>query len=294
MGRSIALLVNPVSGRRDGDEVAARVTPIFTAAGIGVQLVRAESADEAMQEARSALASGVDALVVVGGDGMIHLATQLVAGTGTPLGIVPAGTGNDVARMLGLDPGDPEAGARAIVAGRTRDIDLAETDGRHVVTVIAAGFDAKVNERANAMTRPRGPLRYTLATLVELGVFKPLDYTLVLDGRPTELSAMLVAVGNGPSYGGGLRICDGAELDDGLLDVVVIGPMSKLELLRVFPRLAKGTHVDHRSYSLHRVREVSLSSPGVVGYGDGERLGPLPLRVRAEPDALRVFVPSVG
>ena len=118
-------------------------------------------------------------------------------------------------------------------------------------------------------------MRYNLATLAELRVFKPLPYTLELDGERSQLDAMLVAVGNGPSYGGGLRMCEGALLDDGMLDVVIIKPMSKAELLRVYPRLFKGTHVTHPAYEHHRVRRVSVAAPGIVGYADGERLGPL-------------------
>ena len=132
-------------------------------------------------------------------------------------------------------------------------------------------------------------MRYNLATLAELRVFRPLRYTLELDGVTRDLEAMLVAVGNMASYGGGLRMCEGAEPDDGLLDVVVIKPVSKPELVKVFPRLFKGTHVTHPQYERHRVSSVSIAAPGVVAYADGERVGPLPMTVRVLPGALRVY-----
>jgi diacylglycerol kinase (ATP) len=168
-------------------------------------------------------------------------------------------------------------------------MDLARTGDRWFGTVLAAGFDAVVNERANKMTWPRGQMRYNLATVAELRVFEPLRYQLDLDGEPLALDAMLVAVGNGPSFGGGLRIAEGALLDDGLLDVIVIGPLSKSELVRTYPKLFKGTHVGHPAFRRHRVRRVTVASPGIVAYADGERLGPLPLTVECVPGALTVL-----
>jgi diacylglycerol kinase (ATP) len=220
---------------------------------------------------------------------MVHLGAQAVAETGVALGIVPAGTGNDVARYLGLPRKDAAAAADRVVAGRTRTIDLARCGSRYFVTVMAAGFDAVVNERANRMTWPRGQMRYNLATVAELRTFEPISYTLDLDGATRRLDAMLVAVGNGPSFGGGLRITEGAVLDDGLLDVVLFKPVTKPGLLRTYPKLFRGTHVTHPQYEHHRVRRVTVAAPGIVAYADGERLGPLPLTVECAPGALTVL-----
>jgi len=159
------------------------------------------------------------------------------------------------------------------------------------VTVLAAGFDSKVNERANRMRWPKGQMRYNLATLAELRVFEPLHYTLEMDGEVCRLDAMLVAVGNGPSFGGGLRITHGAEIDDGMLDVVIIKPMSKVELVKTYPKLYSGRHVTHPQYEHHRVKTVTVAAPDVVAYADGERLGALPLTVEVAPLALRVLAP---
>ena len=224
-----------------------------------------------------------------GGDGMVHLATQAVATTDTRLGIIPTGTGNDVARYFDLPRQDPLAAADRVIAGRTRTVDLARSGSRFFVTVLAAGFDAIVNERANRMTWPRGQMRYNLATLLELRTFEPLPYTLDLDGEVRRLDAMLVAVGNGPSFGGGLRITEGALLDDGLLDVVVIKPMSKPGLVRTYPKLFTGTHVTVPQYEHHRVSCVTVAAPGIVSYADGERFGPLPLTIECAPGALTVL-----
>ena len=251
--------------------------------------LRADDAARGLELARGAVAAGVWALVVVGGDGMVHLGAQAVAETGTHLGIVAAGTGNDVARYLDLPRRDPAAATDRVIASTPRRIDVARSGGTYFVTVLAAGFDAVVNERANTMTWPRGQMRYNLATLAELRTFQPIGYTLDLDGRSHRLDAMLVAVGNGPSFGGGLRITEGAVLDDGLLDVVVIRPMSRPGLVRAYPKLFRGTHVHLPQYEHHRVREVTVAAPGIVAYADGERVGPLPLTVSCVPGGLSVL-----
>jgi diacylglycerol kinase (ATP) len=288
--REIALLTNPTSGKGKGAAMRDRALGRLRAAGLSVRSLQGRDAAEAVHLARECVTQGVDALVVCGGDGMVHLAVQALAGTGTPLGIIPAGTGNDVARYFDLPRKDPEAAASRIVSGRTRTVDLARSGSQYFVTVLAAGFDAVVNERANRMSWPKGQMRYNIATLAELRVFEPLPYTLQLDDRQVQLEAMLVAVGNGPSFGGGLRITEGAVLDDGYLDVVIIKPITKPDLVRTYPKLFKGTHVHHPQYEHHLVRSVTVAAPGIVTYADGERFGPLPLTVECAPGALTVLV----
>ena len=289
-GRELALLTNPTAGRGRGREAGEVALHRLRDAGFAVRDLCAPDAGHALDLAREAVARGVWALVVVGGDGMVHLGTQAVAESEVHLGIVPAGTGNDVARYVGLPRRDPAAAADRVVASSPRRLDLARCGATYFVTVLAAGFDAVVNERANAMTWPRGQMRYNLATLAELRTFTPIPYVLELDGETRRLEAMLVAVGNGPSFGGGLRITEGALLDDGLLDVVVIHPMSKPGLVRAYPKLFRGTHVHLPEYEHHRVREVTIAAPGIVAYADGERIGPLPLTVRSVPGGLSVLV----
>jgi diacylglycerol kinase (ATP) len=287
--REIALLTNPTSGKGRGARVSAAALTRLRDAGLRVQALQGRDADEALDLATESVARGVDALVVCGGDGMVNLGIQAVATTGTPLGIIPAGTGDDVARYFDIPRRDPLAAADRVVAGATRTIDLARCHGRYFATVMAAGFDAMVNERANRMTWPKGQMRYNLATLLELRTFEPLPYTLDLDGTTLQLSAMLVAIGNGSSFGGGLRITEGARMDDDLLDVVIIKPITKLDLVRTYPKLFKGTHTTHPQYERHLARKVTVAAPGIVGYADGERFGPLPITIESVPGALEVL-----
>jgi diacylglycerol kinase (ATP) len=291
VAREIALLTNPTSGKGRGTRTAAIVLPRLKEAGFHVHNLVGHDADEAQDLARRSVADGVESLVVVGGDGMVHLAVQELAGSETALGIIPAGTGNDVARYLDIPRSDPQLAADVVVGSRTRRIDLARSGAQHYVTVLASGFDSLVNERANAMRWPRGQMRYNLATLAELRVFKPLPYTLELDGQVRQVEAMLVAVGNGPSFGGGLRITHGASIDDGLLDVVIIKTMTKPDLVRTYPKLFTGGHTKHPQYEHHLVRCVTVAAPGIVAYADGERIGALPLTVEVAPLALKVLVP---
>lgn len=292
MTRRLALLANPASGKGRFADAVDAVADRLAWGSFEVTTMVGADAGESADLARSAVADGYDALVVMGGDGMVHLALEHVIGSATTFGVVATGTGNDVSRALGITGRRPLESADVVLAGATRRIDVGRAGSTYFATVLAAGFDSRVSERANAMTWPSGQMRYNLATLAELRVFRPITYSLLLDGQPLECEAMLVAVGNCPSYGGGIRVCHGAELDDGLLDVVVIKPVSKLELVKVYPRLFKGTHVTHPAYERHRVRSVRISAPSVVAYADGERVGALPLDVDVVPGALDVFAPA--
>jgi diacylglycerol kinase (ATP) len=287
--REIALLTNPTAGKGRGARARDAALPRLRDAGFVVRNLAGRDADEALDLARQCVADEVEAVVVVGGDGMVHLAVQALADTGIGLGIIPAGTGNDVARYFDIPRKDAVAAADRVIASAPRTVDLARSGAKYFVTVLAAGFDAIVNERANRMTWPKGQMRYNLATLAELRVFDPLPYTIELDGEERRLDAMLVAVGNGPSFGGGLRITEGAVLDDGMLDVVIIKPMSKTGLVRTYPKLFKGTHVTHPQYEHHLARSVTVAAPGIVSYADGERFGELPLTIECAPGALTVL-----
>ncbi|MCW2765378.1 MAG: diacylglycerol kinase [Nocardioides sp.] len=287
--RDIALLTNPRSGKGKGARARDAVLGRLRDSGLTVRNLEGRDADEALDLARKAVADEVDALVVCGGDGMVHLGAQAVAATGIPLGIIPAGTGNDVARYFDIPRKDFVAAADRVIAGNTRVVDLARSGSKYFVTVLAAGFDAIVNERANRMTWPRGQMRYNLATLAELRTFEPLPYSMEIDGRVLRFDAMLVAIGNGPSFGGGLRITEGALLDDGMLDVVIIKPMTKTRLIRTYPKLFKGTHTTAPEYEHHLARSVTVAAPGIVSYADGERFGPLPLTIECAPRALTVL-----
>ncbi|GAA2834375.1 YegS/Rv2252/BmrU family lipid kinase [Kribbella solani] len=289
MSSRIALVVNPTSGRGLGARIAPLVRERLAAAGLTVDVHTTTCAEDVGRIAAEVVASGADAVTLIGGDGTVHLGAQVLANSGMPFGVIPAGTGNDFARGLGLPLKDPAAAADLVVAGRTRAIDLAVAKDEFITTVVAGGFDSLVNKRANAMAWPKGNARYTLATLAELRTFTPLEYVVTVDGQVIETKAMLVAVGTGPTYGGGLQICAGAELDDGQLDVTIIEPVSRLTLLQMFPKLSKGTHVGHPAVRTLRGRSVRIEAAGITAYADGEPLGALPVDIGVAPGALTVF-----
>ena len=289
MTRRIAVLVNPTSGKGRGARLSQPVADSLRGAGLEPEVVVGRDGDEAFDRLRDRVAAGVDGVVAVGGDGLVNIALQVVGGTDVPLGVVPAGTGNDIARSLGLAPHDAPAAVRLVVGGRTRAIDIGRANGRWFGGLLRSGFDSMVNERANRMSWPNGRSRYNLAILAELRTFRPVPYVLELDGARVETEAMLVAVGNGPSYGGGMRVTPDAQLDDGLLDVTVLGPISKPEFIRVFPTVYKGTHVSHRAVTVWRARSVTLHADGVTAYADGERVAVLPVTCDAVPGALQVY-----
>ncbi|MDR6978876.1 diacylglycerol kinase (ATP) [Streptomyces sp. 3330] len=296
MTSEITLFVHPAAGRGRGAHAAPPAASALRAAGYTVDTVLGAHAGDALARARAAVAAGTGALIAVGGDGLAHLALQAVAGTRTPLGLIAAGTGNDFARALGLPVRDPAAAARlvadALKGARIRDVDLGRVGDRWFGTVLASGFDSRVNDRGNRMRWPVGRARYDLAMLAELAAFRPFPYRITLDdGVVREVEATLVAVGNGSSYGGGMRICPGADLTDGLFDVTVVGDCSRTTLLRVFPKVYRGTHVDHPKVTVLRAAKVEILAEGVSGYADGERLGELPLTARCVPGAVRVIGP---
>lgn len=298
MPRRIGVLLNPSSGRGRVARHRGDVLRALGRRGDHVVALEGYSAHAAARRLAAALADGLDAVVAVGGDGTVHLALQAVAGTAVPLGIVPLGTGNDAARSLGI----PEAPARAldaVLAGQPRDFDtgIVETaDGRsrHFLCILSTGFDSMVNERANRMAWPTGQARYVLAMIAELGTFRACDYRIVADGQELATSAMMVSLGNGPAYGGGMRLCPTADMHDGLLSMVIMSRMSRPGLLRAFPSVYSGAHLGHRAIHERPAREVLLEAADMVAYADGERIGPLPVTVRAAPSAVRVLVPADG
>ncbi|TXN29913.1 diacylglycerol kinase family protein [Lacisediminihabitans profunda] len=297
--RGIVVAINPSAAFGRGSAVGAQVVSALRTAGLEVTALSEPSFDALVAATRHALDLGTSALVMVGGDGMVNLGANLLAGSSIPLGIVPSGTGNDTARGLGIPLDDTDAAIAVLLDALTRPprvIDAARVGApggpqRWFVGVLAAGFDAVVNERANLMRWPRGRSRYTLALLRELAVLRPRRYRLVLDGVESQTDAMLVSVGNNTSLGGGMLVTPNALLDDGLLDVLVVQPLSRLAFLRIFPRVFKGTHLTDPRVAVHRARTVSIDSEGLVAYADGERIGPLPLEVEVVPGALRVLAP---
>jgi diacylglycerol kinase (ATP) len=297
VSRRVTLVVNPSAGKGRAQEMLPHVAGRFRDSGCELEILLSRDFTEARQMTRDVVADGVDVLAVMGGDGMMHLGVNtcapehLTGGHPTALGLIPAGTGNDLCRGVGLDPADPVAAAGVIAAGRVAPIDVMRVNARFVGAVLATGFDALVNGRANAWAWPKGSMRYPLATLVELRVFSPLHYRLTLDGQSRDLEAMFVAIGNTSSYGGGMRVCPHADPTDGLLDVTIIHPVSRLKLLRLLPLMYSGKFAKDRCVEQLRARDVTVEGPGLVGYGDGELISAAPLRVSVVARAVPLCLP---
>jgi diacylglycerol kinase (ATP) len=287
----VAVLVSSAAGRGRARGLAGDVVAAFRDSGLSPRILPTTTGAEAEQQAAAAVADGAGAVVAVGGDGTAHAALQAVAGTSTPLAVIPAGTGNDLGLALGV-PRDPVAAARAaaedLAAGNARTIDAGRTGDRWWATVLCCGFDSAVTDRANRLRWPRGRRRYDVAILAELARLRPRELTLVLDGEAMTVPVTLVAVGNTSWYGGGMKVCPTADPADGLFDITVVGPLSRRELVRSRPTLTAGTHVDNPAVSVHRAARVELTCPGVTTYADGEPVAPLPAVAECVPGALRI------
>ncbi len=298
---NVTLLANPAARSGAHTGAAMRAAERLRTHDVRTTIISGGSAAESSELLRTALRLGTEAVVVAGGDGTVHLAIQELAGTGIPLGIIPIGTGNDLAATLGLRQLDVDAAADTIAAGKSRLIDLARvtrTDGTtaHFGSVLASGFDSRVNDRANAMRFPRGGSRYNIAILIEFLTLRGIAYEVDLvlaDGSHERVVGDLVmaTVGNGSTYGGGIPICPDADPADGILDVTLVRTAGRLRLLRLLPRVYRGTHKSIDEVSTYRVRSVRLSAAGVTAYADGDPIGELPLAIDVAPGALRVFTP---
>jgi len=300
--RRVVVAINPSASFGASRDVGPAVVQTLRAMGHEVTSLTEPDFDSLLDSARAAVRTRPDALVVVGGDGMVNLGVNLVAGTRVPLGIVPSGTGNDMARGLGIPHDDTEAAIRFLgeaLERPAREIDAVrirwtEDDGtvgeRRFACALSAGFDAIVNERANLMRHPKGASRYILALLAELARLKPFRYRVTLDGETLELDALMVSVGNNVSLGGGMKITPDAVLDDGLLDVMLVKPLSRIAFLRIFPRVFQGTHTTATVVTMRRARRIRIEADAaLVVYADGERIAPLPVELEVEPRALRVL-----
>lgn len=295
----VTVLANPASGHGNAPHAAERAITRFQQRGVDAVAIVGSDAEHAHHLVAEAVQRGTDALVVVGGDGVIRLALQSLAGTDTPLGIVPAGTGNDHAREYGLPTGDPEAAADVIADGSTETVDLGRirgADGTQIWfgTVVAAGFDSLVSDRANRMRWPRGRMRYNLAMVAEISKLRLLPFRLSFDGGDeVDHELTFVAIGNTRSYGGGMLICPDADHTDGKLDVTMVSSDSRTRLIRLFPTVFKGTHVDLDAVTTRRVRTITVDSPGINAYADGDFACPLPAEISVVPGALAVLRPTL-
>ena len=292
----VALLTNPKAGHGNAPHAAERAVARFGELGIDVVELVGRDAPHARELLTAAVEEGTDAVAIVGGDGVIGLALQVLARSDIPMGIVPAGTGNDHAREYAIPTGDPAAAVDVIAAGHTTTVDLGHirgADGSNTWfgTVAATGFDSLVSDRVNRMRWPHGRMRYNLAIVAELSKLRLLPFRLVFDGeRELVTDLTLAALGNTRSYGGGMLICPNADHSDGLLDVTMVHSGSRAKLIRLFPTVFKGTHIGLDEVTTERARTITVESPGINAYADGDYICPLPVEISAVPGALRILV----
>ena len=296
--RRFTFLVNPASGGGAAPEAVVPVARLLRDAGAEVEVTYSPGPN-AMQALVAAALHRGDVVVSVGGDGMLSSLAGPVADGDGVLAVLPAGRGNDFARMLGL-PATPRAQAELLLAGHTRRVDLLDWDGRTVAGSVYAGVDARAAALVERARRLPGRVQYPYAALRSLATYSPAHYRLCVDGVEHEYAAATVVVANSGCYGKGMRIAPDARLDDGLLDVVVIEAASRLALMRALPTVYDGSHVDRDEVHVLTARRVEITARGrgpVPVGGDGEPLGVLPdlgqepSVATVRPGALTVLAP---
>ena len=275
-----AIVINPISGAGRGAQLGRQVAGYFSEKNLDYQIITATSAQKLrsnLQEFLDSKHGECEGVISVGGDGLAHLVLQLVVPRKVPFAVVAGGTGNDFLRALGWQIDGLTKQLDAVTSRSPTPIDLGLVDSEWFGAVLSTGFDAVVNEKANILRWPKGPMKYNLAIAMELPKFKPLQYKIEIDSQSIKTEAMLIAIGNGNSYGGGMKVCPDADMSDGLFDVMVLRPVSKFEFLRVFPKVFSGQHIHHPQVDIYRTSKVSIQADAVA-YADGERIGGLPVR----------------
>ncbi|MEN9713622.1 MAG: hypothetical protein RLZZ164_286 [Actinomycetota bacterium] len=297
---TLGLIVNPTAGRGKGKTHHAEIVAELNRLGVEFVDFTSRSREECEAKARVAIASGqVTSLAVAGGDGMINIGANLAMEGGVPLGIIPCGTGNDIARALGLPIDDVVWATQILVDHRELltqvDIGRASSSAGQFFFLgsIAAGFDALVNARANRMKFIKGPSRYKWALYLELSRFKKISYQLVVDGEIHLVDGMLCTIANVPSYGGGMKITPDARINDGELDLFIVHKISRPELIKVFPHVYTGTHVTHPAVNIVRVKKVQIEAGQTPVFADGEAAGHAPVSIEVMPAGLSLMVPAV-
>jgi YegS/Rv2252/BmrU family lipid kinase len=290
-GMPLVLLVNPSSAGGKTLKLLPRLEQALDAARAEFRMQRTRGLEHGVEQALAATEAG-EVPVVVSGDGLIGAVGGAMAGAETPLGIVPGGRGNDLARVLGI-PEDPEGAVEVLLAGASRRIDVGEVNGKRFLGIVSVGFDSEANRRANETRFVRGNLVYAYAALRTLLGWKPARFTIRANGESIRLSGYSISVANSQAFGGGMFIAPNARLDDGEFDIVSVGEVGKLRFVGNLPKVFKGTHVEEDEVHVFRAPhlELSASRPFPV-YADGEHLTELPASLRVLPRALSVLSPA--
>ena len=280
------VVVNPKAGLGAAASLATQVVGFLQSHEIAYRMISPNSATETKTLVAESLRNGeATKLLSVGGDGLFHLLLQFAIEFKVPLAIVPGGTGNDFYRTLGWFDHELDDYLKHLNSTPPSLVDVGVVDGEYFGAVLSSGFDSVVNERANTIKWPKGPAKYNAAIVLEFPKFQPIEFKIFADEQILEVEAMLIAIGNGSSYGGGMRVCPDANLHDGLFDIMILHPVSKLEFIKVFPTVYKGTHVEHPQVEVIRAKAIRIES-SAVAYADGERIGQLPVQVESLPQSL--------
>ncbi len=293
--RSLVLIANPVAGGGRGRRALVAVCAELDRRGTRFRAETSRSATHAAELARAAAEAGEGAVVAVGGDGHVASLAGAVRGTETELAVVPAGRGNDLARVLGI-PSEPAEAVELALEGTARPIDVGEVDGAPFLGIASLGFDSEANRIANESKLVRGNVVYLYAALRALAAWRPARFTLTLDGRERVLTGYSVGAANNRAYGGGMFAAPHALLDDGRFDVVWCEHMGKLRFFtQVLPRLFKGTQVELPEVGMERATEVRIEAdrPFTV-YADGDPIAELPVTVRVGERQVRIVAPDGG
>jgi YegS/Rv2252/BmrU family lipid kinase len=293
-GTPFTLLVNPHSAHGRTLKLLPRVEQELDALRIPFRVERTRGLEDGVDRALRAVEAG-EIPVVISGDGLIGAVGGAMAGAETPLGIVPGGRGNDLARVLGI-PEDPAGAVAVLTAGDVRRIDVGEANGKRFLGIVSVGFDSEANRLANETGFMRGNLVYAYAALRTLLTWKPGRFTVRVDDERVRFTGYSVSVANSRAFGGGMYIAPDAELDDGEFDIVTVGEVGKLRFVGNLPKVFKGTHVNEDEVRVFRAPhlELTASRPFPV-YADGEHIADLPASLRILPRALSVLAPpAVG
>jgi diacylglycerol kinase (ATP) len=280
------VVVNPKAGQGAAASLATQIVGFLASREISYRMISPNSAAETKSLVSESLRNAeASKLISVGGDGLFHLLLQLAVEFKVPLAVAPGGTGNDFYRTLGWFEHELNDYLEQLISAEPTFVDVGVADGEYFGAVLSSGFDSVVNERANKLKWPKGPAKYNVAIALEFPKFNPIEFKIFADEKVLEVEAMLIAIGNGQSYGGGMRVCPNADLNDGLLDIMILHPVSKFEFLKVFPTVYQGTHIEHPQVEVIRAKKIRIES-AAIAYADGERIGQLPVQVESLPQSL--------
>ncbi len=293
--QDIALIVNLTAGFGKCRQKYPEVTATLERQNVKAKSFFTERRGHGEELARQAVREGFEVVVSMGGDGTLNEVVNGIAGSQATLGFIPAGSGNDFGRTFGLKNGEVAEACSVLFGGHVREVDLCRTNGRFFINVAGAGFDAEVGHMANVWGKRyfSGATAYLASILRQLVVFSPREMVVELDERRVSTKAWMVVVANARYFGGGFMIAPTAKVDDGLLDVYIIGVLSKVGLLMVLPRVVTGGHVSHPVVAFHQAKRVKLSSPhALVAQADGELVGHLPQEFAITGEKIKMLLPK--